>query len=128
MTSRPHHLLFILAPHLPSPPSPYSVCGSTPSCQIQFHISDWLYFGRTATMVKDSNQQILDHSRGLTPLTNPALATSLLSGSRTQGGSGNLTNYRYADVHNDDDDGPSGIYVKHYLHPLLLNILIRSIR
>ena len=44
---------------------PHSECSSTPSCQIQFHISDWLYFGRTATMVKDRNQQILHHSRGL---------------------------------------------------------------
>ena len=62
-------------PFPPLPPPPHSVCSSTPSCQIQFHISDWLYFGRTATMVKDSNQQILHHSRGLTsPLTNPALA------------------------------------------------------
>ena len=49
-------------PFHPPPPPPHSVCGSTPSCQIQFHISDWLYFGRTATMVKDSDQQILHHS------------------------------------------------------------------
>ena len=79
-------------------------------------------------MVKDSNQQILDHSRGSPPLTNPALAYYRLVMFSDSWWVGEPDYYRYVDVHDDDDVGPSGIYVKHYLHPLLLNILIRSIR
>ena len=69
-------------------------------------------------MVKDSNQQILYHSRGLnSPLTNPALAYYRLVRFPDHNGSGNLVAFM-----------EMAVCVKHYLHPLLLNILIRSIR